>query len=117
MSLGYYDKALYNKIHDLFDNVVNADDSSAFNEAAYSDTDTQENASKKKPKITLPLISFWRTGNPPNFEQDGNYPAVLKGRFYDRQGSTPLPIIESTLKYCRVISILLKIRRITCSPK
>ena len=84
MSLIYYDKALYDKIHDLFNNVVNADEYSALTEGSnLPEVPTKENSSDIKSKLTFPLISFWRVSNPPNLDTDGNYPQILKGHRHD----------------------------------
>lgn len=110
MSLALYDQALYDKIHELFDNVINADESSVFSEAYDIDVDTQEK--RKTPSIALPLISFWRTGNPPNLEGDGNYPSILKGRNYARFNcSDPQPYRTFPVLISYQISIWSDVRR------
>lgn len=79
MSLDLYDKALYKKIHELFPNVVNSSEDDAFKNSINNDVPTKEK-DREDPSVVFPLISFWRTGNPPNLEEDGNYPTILRGR-------------------------------------
>lgn len=86
-SLALYDKALYNKIHELFPNVVNSSEDSALSDSLDSD---RGNSKEKLPddkeiEVMLPLISFWRTDNPPAMSgfNEGNYAEILRGRRND----------------------------------
>lgn len=83
---------MYDKIHDLFPNTINADEESALSEAynVSSKVGTKEDTKgKTEPKVVFPLISIWRTENPPNQEgsNEGNYPAILRGRRFDVSNS------------------------------
>lgn len=82
MSLDIYDKALYKKISEVFPNVINSTEDSTFDNVAEKNMNipTKE-LEDENPKVVLPLVSFWRTGNPPNIlaEGEGNYPAILRG--------------------------------------
>lgn len=86
MSLDLYDKALYKKISEVFPNVINSAEESVFDNL--SEGKTNINTKEKQdevPKVMFPLISFWRTGNPPNMlgDGEGNYSSILRGRYIE----------------------------------
>lgn len=83
MSLDAYDKAMLHKLEEVFPNVINSADQSAFSNYAEHrhDVDKMEDSDKSLATITLPLISFWRVENPLNRfgSMEGNFAMIRQG--------------------------------------